>query len=93
MSPPSLTTHSQFFSPHVLTEVVVIAIGGWGLMPTGSRRAPLRGVRGLTRAHTHTPPSSLFSKRRLDMLHSLPPTPSGLIERRLALKREAVVKF
>lgn len=82
MSPPSLTTDS---SPHVLTEVVVIATGGWGPRPMSLRRAPVRDGRGLTptctRAHTHTHIhthlSSVFSKKSLDMLDSLPQVHQG----------------
>lgn len=68
VAPPSLSTNS---SPHVLTEVVVTATGGWGPRPRGWRRAPGRDVGGFRRrracAHPRMRPSSSFSKKRLDV--------------------------
>lgn len=80
VAPPSLSTNS---SPHVLTEVVVTATGGWGPRPRGWRRAPGRDVGGFRRrrAHIHVHASLfIFQQEEAGRARLPPPTPLGQTE-------------
>lgn len=88
---PSLTPHSQFFTPYVLIEAVVIAIEGWGPRLIGSRRAPLRDVERVhthTCTHTHHSFSFTLSKKRLHLLIPLPPAPTRAPSKKTELKKK-----